>query len=641
MTFLPQHSNRLTVRAGLSLALTLGACSGTSTPETGPSGGKLGGGGSVGSGGAPSSGGTVAKGGSTATANTGGSVQPLGGTNAAGGTGGDFVSTAGSTAGGNTEPTGGAAGGTPARGGNTKTGGTDAATATGGKIGGNTAVGGSGPPAGAGAGGASASGGVKTGGTGLAAESASFHCFNWADPGDNFQSGVLKPTGLSAGDTYATVSTKADAILSGFKTVLGANSIRIPINEATIVTNPTWWAAYKGIIDTAISKNMNVMVAYWGQAGNNGGKPADTNVFYTMWKAVVDAYVSSDLVYFDIMNEPWALSPTAFIDLAVKWMAQFPNVPHNRVVVAGNYNDNDVNQQGKDSRITDCLLSLHIYDSAGTTAAAASAALKTRLGPYYNRTIVTEYVGVAGFLQGVATQMKAYEMGSCYWAGLQGTKGLATLTGTAPNYTVTVNNASTLTLIQSGWTAGTGTGGVIATGGTGGGTATGGTTGTGGATATGGTSGCSLPACYSNLVSACSLDGACVEQRVAMCGATPCPQPLGSPPTSIVADRCYASGVTAEEVTDTASTNLVTTVKSNGKACYSFETQNSTASPTSLPIVLKNPAGTTVATSVIDNSKGTAAITCAGGSAVVVPLDCLPPSANGSPATCTTGTCTP
>jgi hypothetical protein len=356
------------------------------------------------------------------------------------------------TGGASGEPFGGATAAGGAVGGTTGGGGT---TAAGGRAGGSTASGGNAGgsrPTGGNTSGATASGGIAIGDGGiLAEESASFHCFNWADPGDNFQSGPLKPTGLSTSDSYDTVLAKANAILSGFQTALGANAIRIPINEATIVTNPTWWTAYKGIIDAAISKNMKVMVAFWGQAGNGGGKPANTTVFYTMWKAVVDAYLSSDLVYFDIMNEPWALSPAAFITLAVQWMAQFPNVPHNRVVVAGNYNDNDVNQQGKDTRLADCLLSLHIYDSAGTTADAAAAALKTHLGPYYGRTIVTEYVGVAGFMQGVATQMKAYGMGSCYWAGLQGTKGIAKLDGTAPNYTVTVNNASTLTLIQSGW----------------------------------------------------------------------------------------------------------------------------------------------------------------------------------------------
>jgi hypothetical protein len=55
-------------------------------------------------------------------------------------------------------------------------------------------------------------------------------------------------------------------------------------------------------------------------------------------------------------------------------------------------------------------------------------------------------------MQGITTQMKAYAMGSCYWAGLEGTGGVAKLSGTKPNYMVTVNNAANLTLIQSGWT---------------------------------------------------------------------------------------------------------------------------------------------------------------------------------------------
>jgi hypothetical protein len=54
-------------------------------------------------------------------------------------------------------------------------------------------------------------------------------------------------------------------------------------------------------------------------------------------------------------------------------------------------------------------------------------------------------------MQGITTQMKAYGMGSCYWAGLEGTGGVAKLSGTAPNYTLTVNDAATLTVIQSGW----------------------------------------------------------------------------------------------------------------------------------------------------------------------------------------------
>jgi hypothetical protein len=285
---------------------------------------------------------------------------------------------------------------------------------------------------------------------------------------------VLQPSGLSSSDSYATVKAKSDAILSGFQTVLGVNAIRIPINEATIVTNPSWWTAYKGILDSAIGKNMQVIVAYWGQAGNNGGKPADTTVFYTMWKAVVDAYVSSSLVYFDIMNEPWALSPTAFITLAAQWLAQFPNVPHNRVVVAGNYNDSDVNQQGADPRLADCLLSLHAYPSSSKTNTTTEQGwrdyIKAKVGSYYSRVIVTEWSGTPmstgvdysgaingdvnkAYLVGVAGQIKDYGMGSCWWAGLEtgNTYAIANVTGTGTNLSISVTNASGLARIQAAW----------------------------------------------------------------------------------------------------------------------------------------------------------------------------------------------
>jgi hypothetical protein len=130
-------------------------------------------------------------------------------------------------------------------------------------------------------------------------------------------------------------------------------------------------------------------------------------------------------------------------------MTANPTVPANRVVVAGTTTDIDVNQQG--AALPNCLLSLHVYDSVGNTVAAAQAAVKTHAGPYYNRTIVTEYVGQSLFMQGITSQMKAYGMGSCYWAGLQGTNGVARVNGTGTNLTITVNNAANLALIQSGW----------------------------------------------------------------------------------------------------------------------------------------------------------------------------------------------
>ena len=476
MTSIPQDSIRFTLLTGLSLSLVMGACSNNS-PSAAGSGGSPGSGGVVESGGATSTGGTVASGGSiqpSGGATSAGGVTTSGGSTATGGltasggstTSGGTTTTGGSTRSGGTTATGGSttSGGATATGGVTPSGGVAGSTATGGRTGGATGgnpvlggttgtggnTGGAKPAGGTtGAGGATASGGSIAVGDGglLAAETASIHCFNWADAGDNFQKGALVLTGLSANDSYATVLASSNAIISGFKTVLGANTFRIPINETTVNTATTW-AAYKGIFDAAISQNVKVIVAYWLPPGSN--HVADTTTWNTMWKTVVDAYVSSDLVYFDVFNEPSGYSATAFVTLVQQWMTANPSVPANRVIVAGTTTDIDVNQQG--AALPNCLLSLHIYDSVGNTVAAAEAAVKTHAGPYYNRTIVTEYVGASLFLQGITTQMKAYGMGSCYWAGLEGTGGVAKLSGTAPNYTVTVNNAANLTLIQSGWT---------------------------------------------------------------------------------------------------------------------------------------------------------------------------------------------
>jgi endoglucanase len=422
----------------------------------------------------------VTNGGSNAT----GGSSVTGGTMATGG----FVATGGTTASGGTTAAGGETGGATANGGtaagNTATGGTAGGAGTaaiGGKSGGNTATGGNSATGGSkttggftatggtsGSGGAS--GGTTTGGgSGTVGDAASFHCVNWADPGDNFQAGVLQPSGLSStSDTYSTVLAKATAILSGFQTALGANSIRIPINEPT-VTNTAWWTAYKGIIDAAISKNMKVIVAYWYKPGV--GTVPDMNAFYSMWQAVVDGYASNNLVYFDVINEPSGYSPTAFINLVVAWMARFPGVPHNRILVAGNYNDTDVNTQGADSRLAGCILNIHIYaiGSTDTNPANWTTKLKNAVGPYANRTVVSEYgspmtsgydysgavngTAFIAYMQAVTSQIRTSGMGSCYWPGLRNGDwySITTLKGTGSNLSLSVNSTSGLALIKSAW----------------------------------------------------------------------------------------------------------------------------------------------------------------------------------------------
>ena len=527
MTSHRQHSICLAGLAGFSLVLALGGCSGDGT-GSGSSGG-AGGGATATGGGSTSTGGT---GGRLVTATTGGTVAASGGIQSAGGatggTGGTGGASGGTTATGGSKATGGvlASGGTAATGGVTVSGGSTATggvTASGGRTGGAIATGGTagtsaadagmtGGAAGGGTGGANggaaggsggatlaggikSSGGITGGskpaggtsagggstggstGSGPAADTSDFHCVNWADTGDNFQNGVLQPSGLTAAsDTYATVKAKADAVLSGFQTLLQANTVRIPINEPTVVTNTAWWTAYKGIIDSAISKNMKVIIGYWAI---KGGTLSDPNAFYNMWQTVIDAYVANDLVYFEIMNEPYALQPPDFINFAVQWLARYPNVPKNRVIIAGDYTDTDVNKQGADPRLAGCLLSLHIYNfsTKATTVQDWKTYLTQHVGPYYKRTIATEYgvVMTTGivytsdgstthtpdptpsvnilYMAGVTNQFRDWGMGSCLWVGLRNndTTSITKLNGTGTDLSLTVTNTSALARIQWGW----------------------------------------------------------------------------------------------------------------------------------------------------------------------------------------------
>src|SRR5688572_28692060 len=61
-----------------------------------------------------------------------------------------------------------------------------------------------------------------------------FKGVNWSDTRDNFQSGVLYLSGLSATDTYSSASIVAERVIGQFVSKLGSNSVRLPINEATV-----------------------------------------------------------------------------------------------------------------------------------------------------------------------------------------------------------------------------------------------------------------------------------------------------------------------------------------------------------------------------------------------------------------------
>ena len=78
------------------------------------------------------------------------------------------------------------------------------------------------------------------------AVTSQFRGVNWADKRDNFVSDVLVLSGMSLSDNYQSASVVADRVIGQFQELFGTNSVRIPVNEPTILT---FWDTYTGVID--------------------------------------------------------------------------------------------------------------------------------------------------------------------------------------------------------------------------------------------------------------------------------------------------------------------------------------------------------------------------------------------------------
>lgn len=257
---------------------------------------------------------------------------------------------------------------------------------------------------------------------------------NWADANDNFVDGVLQLSGLDRNtDTYDTVHAKAAQVAAEFRDKLGANTIRIPINEPTVAS--PFWDAYKAVIDATTELGMNVIIAYWA---HHNGKPDDETAFKSMWQKVVAAYPDNNRVLFDIHNEPSGFG-ASWNDEAAQWLGYFPDVPRGRVIVAGTGVDDNVVPVGSDSRFDGCMLQLHFYGywhEDWTTQKQWTDDLGKRLGAYASRTIIGEW-GAAmstnldygtstpdgnnaiSYITACADFMRDNGMGNVYWPGLR------------------------------------------------------------------------------------------------------------------------------------------------------------------------------------------------------------------------------
>ena len=272
------------------------------------------------------------------------------------------------------------------------------------------------------------------------AVTSQFRGVNWADKRDNFVSDILVLSGMSLSDNYQSASVVADCVIGQFQELFGTNSVRIPVNEPTILK---FWDTYTGVIDMGLSKGRIVM-GYWGPAQPSGPKNMDD--WWKMWARIVEKYGDHPNAYFEIFNEPHMYGKTELRDLYAQWLSKFPNVPRDHILLDGSGLAWSVPDIADDPRFEGCLFAVHEYtfwNMSITTEQGWKNSFKGKVGKYIDRTVCTEWGGAmspgdkAGvhydymdynstptnyfmaYIRGMSDQLREWEMGSFYWPGLR------------------------------------------------------------------------------------------------------------------------------------------------------------------------------------------------------------------------------
>jgi hypothetical protein len=256
---------------------------------------------------------------------------------------------------------------------------------------------------------------------------------NWADPDDNYNSGPVVPSGLSTGDSYQTVYRISTNTVAGFRENLGANTLRLPINPASVGT--AWWNSYRAAIDAATAAGDKVILSYWDETSSNDGVIDNTATWNQMWDTVTKDYGHNPRVYFEPMNEPYGYTAAQWIQICTQWLADHTSIPRDRVVISGTGYNDDVTPVGAASALDGTLLSLHFYGywASYTTEADWISNLLPRIGAYAYRTIIDEagapmttglnYGAHNGntytsYLAATTDIARGMGMGLVYWPGL-------------------------------------------------------------------------------------------------------------------------------------------------------------------------------------------------------------------------------
>ncbi|MGI8869273.1 MAG: cellulase family glycosylhydrolase [Mycobacteriales bacterium] len=328
--------------------------------------------------------------------------------------------------------------------------------------------------AGTSAAGTSATGTTATGTTATypsaAAPAASFHGVNWADPRDNFVTGNVVPTGLSDTDGPARSAAKARQIVAGLQHNLGANTIRLPVNPATV--SGDWWRSYAAVIETATRMDVRVILSYWEADSSKDGRIDDLPQWSTMWNHLTSSFGGNPQVYFEPMNEPHGYSYDAWSGICAQWLRDHSDIPRGRVIVSGVGYNTDLSQLGTDARLAGTLFSVHDYtwfNPGAVTVADFTAGIAKEVGPYAGRTIIDEFgapmtdgtdynadpstsTNIA-FIDAIARYAHDNHVGTVYWPGLRAGDGyrMEDIVGVYPHLSLADTNASGRAKLLESW----------------------------------------------------------------------------------------------------------------------------------------------------------------------------------------------
>jgi endoglucanase len=316
--------------------------------------------------------------------------------------------------------------------------------------------------------------------TSASADTSGFRGMNWAVQGDNFTTGLLVVDGLTSSDSYATVYSKANTLYDGMANLMGVNTVRLPVNTATVGTS--WWANYRGAIDAATDRGFKVILGYWEDGAASGGVITNTSAFTTMWNTIISQYGSNSLVYFEPMNEPHGYSSANWLNFAASWLSTHSTVPKGRVLIGGTGYSQDLNALCSDSRFNGTLLSIHYYVFfyGNHSYGGWEDQFLTNLGNCASRAVLTEFGADmhtqynyndgtltsspsdgtnnwVTYLRAVTDTTRSLNIGSVYWPAIGGKPHSSTDPSdwyamfTRSNLSLSINNCQGADRVRYGW----------------------------------------------------------------------------------------------------------------------------------------------------------------------------------------------